>query len=232
MPGPFVEPPPEGPQDPFASVRDTMEIPAGHVPALHDILPGCTVTTIEVPAVMSKDRGFACFLHQLACADGIIVLRPQGEGCWDKDDYISESECYAEIYELIDHRPMIVVNIAKGRIRSGSMMLPAMSSLSLATPNATFGFPEVHVGGIPAIPAVAIQKRIPSAAMRKMILMGDPVDATEAQRIGLVDFVGDVEMELARLLYNRCAPRDITVVWKPDVYKALEEEEAGLVKEE
>lgn len=211
-------------EDPFKSIRGEMDIPKGHFPAIKEILPGASVHTIEVPAIMDKDRGFACFLHSMACADGIIVLRPQGEGVWDKEDYISHAECYAEIYELVDSRPMLIINIAKGRIRSGQMMLPAMSTVSLATPNASFGFPEVHVGGIPAITAVALRKRVSDQAQRKMMLMGDPMDATEAQRLGLVDFVGDVEMELARLLYQRSTPKEIMMMWKPDVEKALEEE--------
>lgn len=219
-------------EDPFASVRDQLtDIPKGHVPAIHQTLPGATVTTIEVPAVMDKDRGFACFLHQMVCADGIVVLRPEGEGYWDKDDYIMHAECYAEIYELVDARPLMIINIAKGRIRSGQMMLPAMSTICLATPDATFGFPEVRVGGIPAITAVALRKRVSDDSARKMMLMGDSMTASEAQKCGLVDFVGDVEMELARILYQRATPKEAVITWKPDVLKALEEE-AEAAKEE
>lgn len=213
-------------EDPFQSVRDdpNFKVPEGHVPAIQQVIPGATVTTIEVPAQMDKERGFPTFLHQLAVADGIIVLRPQGEGYWDKDEYLMHAECYSEIYELVGTRPNLVINIAKGRIRSGQMMLPAMSTISLATPNASFGFPEVRVGGLPAITAVALNKRCPLEAQRKMFLMGDPMDASEAQKLGLVDFVGDVEMELARILYQKCTPKEAMVMWKPDVLRALEQQ--------
>lgn len=216
-------------EDPFASVRDKMEVPAGHVPVLSQILPGQSVTTVEVPHNLDKDRGFACFLHSIACADGIIVTRPadMSDATWNLDDYIAKAEVYAQLYELIEHRPGLIINIAKGRVRSAGMMLPSMSSVSLATPDATFGFPEVRLGGIPSIQGCALRKRVSDETMRRMMMLGDVMDAREAQKVGLVDFVGDVELELARLLYSRCAPKEVCMMYRPDVEKALAEEEEG-----
>merc|ERR1719379_2179525 len=116
----------------------------------------------------------------------------------------------------------MIINIAKGRTRGNMMMLPAMSSISLATPDATFGFPEVKIGGIPAITACAMQRRVNQKDMKRIMMLGDSFDASEAQRIGLVDFVGDVELELARLLHRQCAPTTAYHYHKPD----LEELEA------
>merc|ERR1719201_2364073 len=102
-------------------------------------------------------------------------------------------DIWAEICEGVESRPLFIINVAVGDVRSLSMALPAMSTISLATPDATFGFPDVRVGGVPAVVSCTMRKRCADTAIRKMMLDGDPIDAREAQRIGLVDFVGDVE---------------------------------------
>jgi len=216
----------DGEEDPFADVRDTIKVERGHAPAIQQVEPGLKVTTIDVPANMTKERGFAAFLQQVSFTDGVIVFRPEGEGIWESQEYLAKAECYAEIYELLEHRRehMSIICVSTGRTRGLSMMLPAMSTISLATPDATFGFPEVKVGGIPAMAAHMLKKRVDLVTQNRLCTLGDIVDAQEAQRIGLVDYVGDVDTELARLLYQRGASQEVTIMYKPDVVKALEEQ--------
>jgi len=214
----------DGEEDPFADVRNTMKIERGHVPAIHQVEPGLKVTTIDVPANMTKERGFAAFLQQVSFTDGVIVFRPEGEGIWESQQYLDKAECYAEIWELLEHRrEHMSICVSTGRIRGLSMMLPAASTISLATPDATFGFPEVKVGGIPAMAGLMLRKRVDLVTQNRLCTMGDIIDAEEAQRIGLVDYVGDVETELARLLFQRGSPNEVTIMYKPDVVKAMEE---------
>merc|ERR1712050_502042 len=152
----------------------------------------------------------------------MIVTRPLGQTQWDKDIYLYQGDMWSEIAEVCDARSLFMVNISKGDIRSFMMMLPSMSDISLATPDATFGFPEVRLGGTPAVQSAVMRKRLSDEAVRKMITTGETIDAREAQRIGMVDFVGDVETELARLIFRNCQPQKTTVMYKPDVEKACE----------
>merc|ERR1712060_704892 len=115
---------------------------------------------------------------------------------------------------------MFLVNISKGDVRSMMGTLPCLADVSLATPDATFAMTEVRLGGTPAITAVTMRKRLGDEAVRKLITTGEVIDAQEAQRIGLVDFVGDVEVELARLIFRNCQPQKTTIMYKPDCEKA------------
>merc|ERR1712032_1052066 len=126
---------------------------------------------------------------------------------------------WCEICEIAESRPTMIINIADNDVRSTFMAMPAMSTISLATPDATFGFPDVRVGGVPAVVSCTMRKRGADTAIRKMMLDGDPIDAREAQRIGLVDFVGDVEAELARLIYRNCQQKVVYHMYAPDVEK-------------
>jgi hypothetical protein len=206
-------------EDPFKDKRASMRTGPGEVPSMSYTQPGMTVTTIEVPA-MGEAKLMHNFLHQLQTASGMIVTRPLGQTQWDKDVYLYHQDMWAEIAEVTDSRSLFHVNISKAGIRSMIVTLAAMSDISLATPDATFGLPEVRLGGTPAVTSVVLRKRLSDEAVRKMLTTGETIDAREAQRIGLVDFVGDVETELARLIFRNCQPQKTTVMYKPDVEKA------------
>mmetsp|Transcript_110710 Transcript_110710/g.313209 ORF Transcript_110710/g.313209 Transcript_110710/m.313209 type:complete len:229 (-) Transcript_110710:164-850(-) len=206
-------------EDPFKDKRATMKLAPGEVPSMTYTEPGMTITTVEVPA-LGEAKMWHNFLHQLQTASGMVVTRGLGQIMWDKDIYLYMQDMLSEVCEVADARPMFMVNIAKGDIRSLMMTLPAISDICLAEPDATFGFPEVRLGGLPAIQSAALRKRLSDDSIRRLITTGDVIDAREAQRIGLVDFVGDVETELARLIFRNCQPQVTKIMYKPDCEKA------------
>ncbi|CAJ1349307.1 unnamed protein product [Effrenium voratum] len=191
-------------EDPFKDRRAGLA--PGEVPVMTYTAPAMQVTTIEVPAHADK-RFYDSMLQLLSVSSGMVVFRFLGQTVWDKEIYMAQQEIYAELCEIVDTRPNYVVNVARGDVRSLPMAFAALSDVSLAEPDATFGFPEVRVGGLPACVTVAMRKRISDDNIRKLITDGQPMDAREAQRIGLVDFVGDVESELARIIFKNCKPK-------------------------
>ena len=73
----------------------------------------------------------------------------------------------------------------------------------IATRDATFGFPEIRRKALPGLVSVAARRRLSVAACERMMCSGDSVDAAEAHRLGLADFVGDaseIENEVHRVL--------------------------------
>merc|ERR1712166_1217011 len=107
------------------------------------------------------------------------------------------------------------------------MMLPAISSLVLATKDSTFGFPSESSDALNPTANVAMQKRLTKTALKRLQMVGDSIDACEAQRLGLVDFLGTdeiVENEVARLIYRNCAPQTQCYMSKVDMIKAIEED--------
>lgn len=204
-------------EDPFKDRRHGLG--PTEVPTMTYTDPGLSITTIEIPAA-APAKIYESLLQQLFTAQGVIVLRSLGQTVWDKDIYMGMNVLFAELMEAADSRPTFIVNIAKGEIRSHMMAFVAMSDICLADPEASFGFPEVRVGGLPAPVTVGLRKRISDDNVRKMITDGVPIGAREAQRIGLVDFVGDVETELARIIFKNCKPKVTNVMYRPDCEKA------------
>ena len=83
-------------------------------------------------------------------------------------------------------------------------------SIRLASTNALFGQPEINLGIIPGYGATQRLPRLVGAGRALEILMtGDPVNAEEAHRIGLVNKVcePDVLMDEARALAQKLASK-------------------------
>ena len=88
-------------------------------------------------------------------------------------------------------------------------------SIRLASTNALFGQPEINLGIIPGYGATQRLPRLVGAGRALEILMtGDPVNAAEAHRIGLVNKVcePDALMEEARALAGRLASKSAPAI--------------------
>eukprot|EP00427_Karlodinium_veneficum_P003432 CAMPEP_0169170332 /NCGR_PEP_ID=MMETSP1015-20121227/62102_1 /TAXON_ID=342587 /ORGANISM="Karlodinium micrum, Strain CCMP2283" /LENGTH=284 /DNA_ID=CAMNT_0009243409 /DNA_START=35 /DNA_END=890 /DNA_ORIENTATION=+ len=202
--------------DPFKEHRGNLECGDGEVPCMTQIQPGMSVTTIEIPAVGEVELWWNV-IHQLQCANGLVILRGVGQTVWDKDLYVMQQDMFCELVEICESRPMFVVAVCKGDVRSAMMTFPAVASVALAEPDATFGFPDLRLGGMPAVMSYALKRRCGEQQIRKMVMTGDIIDSSEAQRIGLIDFVGDTQAEVARLIFRNCRPTPVYYMWKPDV---------------
>jgi len=208
----------------MAVVAKDIKVRPGMVPTT---VPGMPVSTIEVPSTQSV-AGWWNFLQQLSIATGVVILRPSCIDEMDKEGYLFNSDFLSEVYEVIDNRPMFIISVIKGPIRSAMMMFPAISSLVLATPESTFGFPESTSDSITAPVNMAMKKRINEQVLRRLMLVGDTIDAAEAQRFGLVDYIGNethLENEVARMIYKNCSPQTQYYMSKPDLLKAMMDEE-------
>ena len=92
-----------------------------------------------------------------------------------------------------------------GACMAGGMGLLAMCDLAVAAPHAVFGLPEVKVGVFPAQVLSVLQHLIPRRQLNEMCITGEPLDATQALQLGLVNYVdadldGRLDWLLARLL--------------------------------
>merc|ERR1712187_257398 len=146
--------------DPFQEARGQLKCEAGEVPCMTQIQPGMSVTTIEMPALCEVNL-WSHFISQIQSASGLVVLRGIGQAVWDKDLYLQMQDMWAEFVEVCESRPMFIIAVCKGPFRSLMMCLPAVSSVCLADPEATFGFPDLRLGGMPSIASYSLKRRMP-----------------------------------------------------------------------
>jgi len=79
--------------------------------------------------------------------------------------------------------------VVHGPALAGGCGLATCCDFVIATRDATFGYPEVKIGFIPAIVMVLLTHQIGERAARDLCLSGRTVDADEAHRLGLVSQV-------------------------------------------
>ncbi|RYF42303.1 MAG: enoyl-CoA hydratase/isomerase family protein [Comamonadaceae bacterium] len=88
-----------------------------------------------------------------------------------------------------------------GACMAGGMGLLAMCDLAVAARHAVFGLPEVRVGVFPAQVLSVLQHLIPRRKLAELCLTGEPLTASEALELGLVNYVDeDVDAKLDWLL--------------------------------
>jgi cyclohexa-1,5-dienecarbonyl-CoA hydratase len=82
-----------------------------------------------------------------------------------------------------------VVGIVHGLAVGGGCELVAACDIVIAADNARFGQPEVKLGVFPPVAAVLLPRIIGEKRARELILSGELIDAAEALRLGLVNYV-------------------------------------------
>ena len=98
-------------------------------------------------------------------------------------------EAFHRIFRRLRALECVTVAAVQGAALGGGAELATFCDLVVASDAATFGQPEVKVGVLPPIAAIHYPQRIGMAQTLRLLLSGDVVGATEAERIGLVDRV-------------------------------------------
>jgi methylglutaconyl-CoA hydratase len=107
--------------------------------------------------------------------------------------------------DAIDSCPAPVVARVQGYALGGGSGLVCCTDVTVAAPDAVFGFSEVKLGIVPAVISPFVFARIGTAAARRLFLTGERFDAETALRIGLVNEVAEeldsvLERVIAELL--------------------------------
>jgi len=112
-------------------------------------------------------------------------------------------ETFHSLFHRLDSMPQVTLAVVDGRCLGGGCELALFSDLVLATPRSRFGQPEIDVGCFPPVASVLLPRLIGRRAY-EMVLLGDVLDAAEAERLGLVtrvveDARAEAERQVARL---------------------------------
>jgi enoyl-CoA hydratase/carnithine racemase len=109
---------------------------------------------------------------------------------------------------LVIEKPIIAA--VNGHCLAGGLEMALACDIRICSPNATFGLAEVKWAIIPGAGGTQrLPRAVPLGMAMEMILSGDPIDAEEALRVGLVNRVVPLDQLLpsARELAKRIASR-------------------------
>ena len=96
--------------------------------------------------------------------------------------------CSATMQAIV-HLPKPVVASVQGIATAAGCQLVASCDLAVASEAASFATPGVDIGLFCSTPMVALSRNVPRKQAMEMLLTGEPVPATEARSIGLINHV-------------------------------------------
>jgi 3-hydroxypropionyl-coenzyme A dehydratase len=99
------------------------------------------------------------------------------------------TERFPRLFTLIGELGKPVICAANGHCLAGALGLALACDLVVASEAATFGTPEINVGLFPFMITALIVRNVPRKKATELMLLGERIDAAEAQRIGIVNRV-------------------------------------------
>ena len=98
-------------------------------------------------------------------------------------------DSFHSIFRTLDQLAKPVVAVVDGPALGGGCELVAAADIVIASDRARFGQPEIKLGVFPPVAAVLLPRIVGDKKGREMVLLGEIVDAHDALRLGLVNWV-------------------------------------------
>jgi enoyl-CoA hydratase/carnithine racemase len=96
---------------------------------------------------------------------------------------------FPRLFELMGRLGKPVICAAGGHVLAGALGLALACDLVVASERATFGTPEINVGLFPFMIAALIGRNVGRKKMTELLLLGERMEAREAERAGIVNRV-------------------------------------------
>ncbi len=99
---------------------------------------------------------------------------------------LDDARRFARLLRRIWSFPKPTIAAVNGAAIAGACGMATLCDFTLAAPEATFGYPEVGIGFLPATVAIFLMRQIGEKHARDLLLTGRIIDAAEAHRRGLI----------------------------------------------
>ena len=110
------------------------------------------------------------------------------------------SEQFVRLFALLGELGKPSICAARGHVLAGALGIALACDLIVASEEATFGTPEINVGVFPFMIMALIYRNVPRKKTNEMLLLGERLDAGQAQEAGIVNRVvpaGEFEAAVA-----------------------------------
>ncbi len=144
----------------------------------------------------------------------------------EQAEYESVFEICTELMTVIRTADQPVIAEVRGLATAAGCQLVAACDLAVASEDAKFATPGVNIGLFCTTPGVAVSRAVPQKKAMEMLLTGEAINASEAERAGLVNRVvpADRLEEATRALAERIASSsgETTKLGKDAFYRQIE----------
>jgi len=109
-------------------------------------------------------------------------------------------DTFHAIFRTLEQIAKPAIAVVDGAALGGGCELVMACDMAIASDRARFGQPEIKLGVYPPVAAVLLPHVIGDKRARELILTGELIDAAEAARLGLVNYVVPVNQLEAKTL--------------------------------
>ncbi|UCC25518.1 MAG: enoyl-CoA hydratase/isomerase family protein [Gemmatimonadales bacterium] len=151
------------------------------VDALHDALgevagdPG-----VRLVAIRGEGKDFC------AGADLAELAAIAGKG---SEESLADAQRMGDLFVAVRTLERPVVAVVQGKALAGGAGLATACDLVLAREDAVFGYPEVHLGFVPAMVMAILRRKVGESRAFELVARGRRIDAAKASELGLVNQV-------------------------------------------
>ena len=119
-------------------------------------------------------------------------------------------DSFHSVFRLLAQISRPVIAVVDGPALGGGCELVAACDIVIASERSRFGQPEIKLGVFPPVAAILLPRIIGEKRARELIMLGDMIDAVEALRLGLVNYVVPATELEAKLLSVLVKLRDLS----------------------
>jgi len=102
------------------------------------------------------------------------------------EESLQDASELGELFTDMRLHPRPIIAVVRGRALAGGCGLATACDLVLAEEGAEFGYPEVHLGFVPAMVMAILRRKIGESRAFELVTRGHRISATEALDLGLV----------------------------------------------
>ena len=135
------------------------------------------------------------------------------------------NSCSKLMLEIIEGRKPVIAKVHGAAFAAGCQLV-ASCDLAISSDDAIFATPGVNIGLFCSTPMVAVSRKVNRKKTMKMLLTGDPIKASYAKQIGLINDhypALNLEDETLKLAKKIASKSNLTIkIGKKAFYKQLE----------
>jgi methylglutaconyl-CoA hydratase len=102
---------------------------------------------------------------------------------------LRDAQSLGELFVQMRHAPKPIVAAVRGNAIAGGAGLAGACDIVLAADDAVFGYPEVHLGFVPAMVMALLRRSVGEKHAFELVARGERLAAHDAQSIGLLNHV-------------------------------------------
>ena len=107
----------------------------------------------------------------------------------DSMENLHDAQQLGELFIRMRRGTKPIIAAVQGNAIAGGAGLAGACDIVLASDNAVFGYPEVHLGFVPAMVMALLRRSVGEKVAFELVARGNRISAMEAQQLGLVNRV-------------------------------------------